>query len=36
MPDAEGAAAPEFDAPPSLEEELDIPEGQEPLDGDLE
>jgi hypothetical protein len=37
MPGAEGAAAaPGFDAPPSLEEELEIPEGQEPLDGDLE
>jgi hypothetical protein len=37
MPGAEGGTAPEnFDAPPSLEEELDIPEGQEPLDGDLE
>ena len=35
MPDAEGAQA-GFDAPPSLEEELEIPEGQEPLDGDLE
>jgi hypothetical protein len=35
MPGAEAAPA-EFDAPPSLEEELEIPEGQEPLDGDLE
>jgi hypothetical protein len=35
MPGAE-AAAPGFDAPPSLEEELEIPEVQEPLDGDLE
>ena len=33
---AEGTAPENFDAPPSLEEELDIPEGQEPLDGDLE
>jgi hypothetical protein len=32
----EGKAPEEFDAPPSLEEGLDIPEGQEPLDGDLE
>jgi phage gp29-like protein len=35
MPGEEGSPA-EFDAPPSLEEELEIPEGQEPLDGDLE
>ena len=35
MPGAEDAV-PGFDAPPSLEEELEIPEGQEPLDGDLE
>ena len=30
---AEGAG---FDAPPSMEEELEIPEGAEPLDGDVD
>jgi hypothetical protein len=32
----EGADPAQFDNPPSLESELDVPEGQEPLDGDLE
>jgi phage gp29-like protein len=35
MPNAEGAPADQF-APAPLEDELDIPEGQEALDGDLE
>ena len=35
MPDAQGKPADQF-APAPLEDELDIPEGQEALDGDLE
>lgn len=37
-PMPEGAVAPEkkFDAPPAAEEELDIPEGAQALDGDLD
>jgi hypothetical protein len=35
-PMPEGADNAGFDAPPSLEEELEIPEGAEPLDGDVD
>jgi phage gp29-like protein len=35
-PMPEGADTAGFDAPPSLEEGLEIPEGAEPLDGDVD